>query len=112
MLLCLSPSPMSHGAFRSVQGGRLFQQYIVDAWASIEQSELNWVRHNQKTIRADLYDGLRDALRGVQGIDLRQMGKRIVLPASHPGSTCHMYQLFQDSMAITRHCGSQTSFSP
>src|SRR5882672_2477 len=90
--------------------GRLFQQYIVDAWASIEQSELNWVRHNQKTIRADLYDALRDALRGVQGVDLGQMGKRIVLPASHPGSARHMYQLFQDSMAIARHCGKPDIF--
>jgi len=79
----LHPRPMEPSDL--FRGGRLFQQYIVDAWASIEQSELNWIRHNQKTIRADLYDGLRDALRGVQGVDLRQMGKRIVLPASHPG---------------------------
>ncbi len=104
----LHPRPMEPSDL--FRGGRLFQQYIVDAWASIEQSELNWVRHNQKTIRADLYDGLRDALRGVQGVDLGQMGKRIVLPASHPGSARHMYQLFQDSMAIARHCGKPDIF--
>ena len=50
------------------RGGRLFQQYLVDAWASIEDSELFWVRNNQKTIRSDLYDGLRNALRNVQNI--------------------------------------------
>ena len=90
------------------RGGRLFQQYLVDAWASIEASELYWVRNNQKTIRADLYDGLRDALRG-ENVDMSQMGKQVVLPASHPGSTRHMFQLFQDSMAITQHCGCQRS---
>lgn len=92
------------------RGGRLFQQYIVDAWASIEESELYWVRHNQKTIRADLYDGLRDGLRGVENTDMNQMGKRIILPSTHPGSTRHMYQLFQDSMAIARHCGKPDVF--
>lgn len=39
------------------RAGRLFQQYVVDAWASIESSELYWIRHNQKNIRADLYQG-------------------------------------------------------
>jgi hypothetical protein len=92
------------------RGGRLLQQYIVDAWASIEESNLYWIRHNQKTIRADLYDGLRDALRGVENADMRQMGKRIVLPSTHAGSTRHMYQLFQDSMAIARHCGKPDVF--
>jgi hypothetical protein len=31
-----------------LRGGRLLQQYVVDAWASTEQSELNWIRNNQK----------------------------------------------------------------
>ena len=92
------------------RGGRLFQQYLVDAWASIESSELYWICNNQKMISAELCDGLRDALRGVQNMDASQMGKRIVLPASHPGSNCHMFQLFQDSMAIARHCGKPDIF--
>ena len=92
------------------RGGKLFQQYIVDAWASVEDSELYWVRNNQTTIRADLYDGLRDAMREVQGLDMRQMGRPIILPATHPGSARHMYQLFQDSMGIARHCGKPDMF--
>ena len=39
-------------------GGQLFQQYICDAWASVEQSNLTWIIYNQKEIRADLYSGL------------------------------------------------------
>ena len=39
-------------------GGKLFQQYVVDAWASIEQNLLNWVRFHQKELKADVYQGL------------------------------------------------------
>jgi len=104
----LHPRPMEPSDL--FRGGRLLQQYMVDAWASIEDSELHWVRNNQKTIRSDLYDGLRDALRHDPNVQLGERGKRIVLPASHPGSTRHMYQLFQDSMAIARHCGKPDIF--
>ncbi|TFK83719.1 hypothetical protein K466DRAFT_455289, partial [Polyporus arcularius HHB13444] len=85
------------------RGGRLLQQYMVDAWASIESSLLYWIRTHQKDIRADLYRGLLDAVTSSdQPVDLAQQGQRIVLPATHHGSTRHMYQLFQDSMAICR----------
>ena len=81
--------------------GKLFQQYVVDAWASIEQSKLNWVRNNQKKIRAEVYQGVVDAVAGDE--DLCQQGHWVVLPASHTGSERHMQQLFQDSMAICSH---------
>ncbi|CAG8838456.1 16022_t:CDS:1, partial [Cetraspora pellucida] len=35
--------------------GRLFQQFIVDAYATIEQNRLNWIRQNQSKICAELY---------------------------------------------------------
>lgn len=92
-------------------GGRLFQQYVVDAWSSVESSSLYWLRKNQTKIRADLYQGVRNAANAAQvahqdngPADLGQQGTRIVLPSSHAGSARHMYQLFQDSMAICRHC--------
>ena len=78
------------------------QQYVVDAWASTEQSELNWIRHHQKELRSDLYQDLRNAAN--DGADAANQGKRIILPSTHMGSPRHMYQLFQDSMAICRHC--------
>src|ERR1700690_1987524 len=36
--------------------------------------------------------------------NLGQIGTQIILPSSHHGSSRQMYQLFQDSMAIARHC--------
>jgi len=87
--------------FRS---GKLFQQYIVDAWASAEQSALNWARTHQKELRADVYRGLRDAAMGdrEQNLDLQNHGQRLILPSTHIGSERNMLQLFQDSMAICR----------
>jgi helitron helicase-like protein len=41
---------------------RLFQQYIVDIWALCDQSALDWIRFNQKQLRADVYSGVADAI--------------------------------------------------
>lgn len=38
------------------------QQYAVDSWAKIEGSRMQWVQQNQKTIRAEKYQGLIDAI--------------------------------------------------
>ncbi len=38
-----------------LRGGRLRQQYIVDAYAAIEQNRLKYLRLNKKKLRADLY---------------------------------------------------------
>ena len=82
--------------------GKLLQQYIVDAWASTEQNRLSWVYNHQNVLRADLYQGLRDAVIADDHLDLNQTGQHVILPASHTGSPRQMYQLFQDSMAICR----------
>ncbi len=69
---------------------------------------LNWIRANQKTIHAECYQGLIDAVLNNQ--DPAQVGHRIVLPSSHPGSTRNMLQLFQDSLAITCFFGFASYF--
>ncbi|XP_074347204.1 uncharacterized protein LOC141686038 [Apium graveolens] len=43
-------------------GGRLWQQYVVDAFTAIEQYRLDWIRDHQTTIRSDLYHNIRDAI--------------------------------------------------
>jgi hypothetical protein len=85
-------------------GGNLLQEYVVDAWASIEQNNLNWIRHHQKELRADVYSGLRDVAMGNrdENINLAEHGSRIIVPSTHVGSDRYMGQLFQDSMAICR----------
>lgn len=41
---CLHDCPAIEPNVPLFRGGRLTQQYIVDAWASIKQNDLNWVR--------------------------------------------------------------------
>ena len=85
-------------------GRRLFQQFIVDAYTSIEKERLQWVRFNQKNLRLELYFGLKDAiLRG--DTDPITVGKQIVLPFSFVGSPRYMVQNYQDAMAICRWAG-------
>ncbi|KIK71806.1 hypothetical protein PAXRUDRAFT_124858, partial [Paxillus rubicundulus Ve08.2h10] len=85
-------------------GGWLFQQYVCDAWASVEQSYLTWIVNNQKRIRAELYSGLQDCVAQDPDVHLGDVGRNIVLPSSHSGSQRHMQQLLQDSLAICRDC--------
>jgi len=85
-----------------LQEGHLFQQWIVDGWASIEQSKLNWIHWNQKTLHSDVYSDLCDAIANADHTNLNEVGQHTILPSSHIGSPCHMFQLFQDSMAICR----------
>ena len=40
----------------------LFQRYIVDACAKIEQSRLNFIQFNQSNPRSDIYSGVADVV--------------------------------------------------
>jgi len=87
--------------------GRLFQQYCVDSYARIEQDRLQFLRFNQKKIRAELYQGLHDR---IINNDESRIGKRIVLPSSHTGSPRNMQTNYLDAMAIVRAFGKPDLF--
>lgn len=88
--------------------GRLFHQYIVDQYAKIEQTRLSFIRHNQRKIRADVYQGLADMLHSNQ--PLANTGKRIILPSSFTGGQRFMMQNYQDAMALVREYGKPDLF--
>ncbi|KAK0595529.1 hypothetical protein LWI29_007547 [Acer saccharum] len=74
--------------------GRLFQQYLVDAYTCIKEDRLRWVRLNQPQLRAELYKGLKDVvLKG--DLTPASTGKRIVLPSSFTGGPRYMAQNFE-----------------
>ncbi|CCO38173.1 hypothetical protein BN14_12338 [Rhizoctonia solani AG-1 IB] len=100
------PTPDSH--FSSLLQARwLFHQYVVDAWAVIDQAQLIWFCMNQSTICAELYCGVVDALQGDNLGQQPQLGQDIgtILPSSYYGGTHQMQECYQDSMAIARHLG-------
>jgi len=90
---------------------RLFQQYVVDAWACCDQNKLSWLTTHQKNLCADVYNGLIDVLHG-QNLNSEALGRSVILPSSYTGGDRFMQQLFQDSMAIVRYFGRPTLFIP
>ncbi|KAG5529964.1 hypothetical protein RHGRI_030364 [Rhododendron griersonianum] len=43
-----------------LRGGKLFQEFLVDAWASTEQNRLTFYKMNQGKLRVELYEDLKD----------------------------------------------------
>lgn len=84
-----------------LRGKKLFQEFSCDGYASTEQNRLRYFRHNQKRIRSELFQDYKNGIS--EGLSPDQIGKLIVLPSSHIGSPRHMFEIYQDSMAITRY---------
>jgi hypothetical protein len=87
--------------------GRLFQQYVVDMYAKISQNRLRFLRENQDQLRADLYQGVEDA---VQDNDVENAGKKIILPSSFTGSPRYMKAAYADAMSIVSEFGKPSLF--
>lgn len=88
-------------------GKRLFQQYILDMWAKIQQFELRWIRQNQKRIRADLYAGVVDA---IQNDNLKNIGQKIILPSHHTSSPRWYHERYKDALQIAFKKGTPSLF--
>ncbi len=80
-------------------GGKLYQQYLVDAYAKMEGNRLNFIRTKQEELRADQYKGLMDHLMN-QAEDNLKSGKVIILPSSYKDGHRAMHQGYQDAMSI------------
>lgn len=87
----------------------MFHQFIVDAYTTLKSYRLQWIRTNQKTIRADIYNNVRDAVSRGDNAP-RSIGKCIVLPSSHTGSPRYMAEKYQDAMALCRYFGNPYLF--
>ncbi|GKB86294.1 ATP-dependent DNA helicase PIF1-like protein, partial [Tanacetum coccineum] len=84
-----------------IRGGRLYQQYLVDAYTAVEEQRLQWTRNNQDTLWVDLYHNLNDAFtRG--DTNAEGLGKRINLPRTFTGGPRYIMQNYQDAMALCR----------
>ncbi len=92
-----------------LRGDQLRHQYIVDAYAAIEQSRLKYLHLNKKKLRADLYQGLQDAIVACDN-SVATIGLRIILPSSFTVGPRHMVQNYQDAMAICRWAGCPNAF--
>lgn len=118
-----------HGHFNLIQrGGRLFQQYVVDAWAAIEDARLRWAELNQKRIRAEIRSGLDDVMRPpdiesdvtaggeasvrnpVRDARGRDLGKSTILPSTNTRSSRHYFKMYLNAMTLVQIYGKPTLF--
>ena len=80
--------------------GRLLQEYCCDMWSKVEGERLKWIEHNQSQLRAEVLEGLTDALE--KESDESSIGKEIRMPASFVTSPRWTYANYLDSLAIAR----------
>jgi len=88
-------------------GRRLFQTYIVDEAVRIEDDALRWFHFHQKEIRADVYQGLEDA---ISADDIEHAGRRKVLPSSFSGGPRSRNQHYLDGLAAMVNLGIPSLF--
>ena len=89
--------------------GRLFQQFVVDAYSVVELERLEFLWREQPKLRCDLCSGIQDYL-AQDTVDPAQIGRMTILPPSFTGGDRAMQQLCQDSMALVRHFGKPDLF--
>eukprot|EP00877_Chromochloris_zofingiensis_P005850 jgi/Chrzof1/15266/UNPLg00663.t1 len=90
-----------------VFGKRLYQEWLVDQHSKVEAQRLLYMRLYQSQLRAELYQGLQDALNNDTAVPA---GRLILLAPTFIGGQRHMHQLYQDSMAKVRCFGKPDLF--
>ncbi|KAK9749545.1 hypothetical protein RND81_02G133500 [Saponaria officinalis] len=78
---------------------RILLQYIVDMYIKIESTRLDFIRHNQSVIRADLYQGIIDSYNAGE-THSSNIGYRLILPATFLGCGRDMHCRYLNSMGL------------
>ena len=67
-------------------GCQLFQMYLVDMFACIDQEQLHFICTQQHKLCVTLLNGIEDALlMNDDHVDLNQLGQWVILPSSYLG---------------------------
>ncbi|KAL8616075.1 hypothetical protein ACOMHN_064625 [Nucella lapillus] len=64
----------------TVEACHLLNQFLVDMFAKIETERLLYIRLNQKQLRGEKYEHLRDALNSNEG-NVGNLGRLVILPS-------------------------------
>nr|KAJ0194029.1 hypothetical protein LSAT_V11C800414390 [Lactuca sativa] len=83
---------------------RLFQQFLVDAYMMIETERLYYIRNQQKVLRCESYETLRN-IQSDGRTDISNIGKRVILPSSFTGGARYMMQNYLDAMSLCKWFG-------
>uniref|UniRef100_A0A0D2ZZZ6 Helitron helicase-like domain-containing protein n=2 Tax=Brassica TaxID=3705 RepID=A0A0D2ZZZ6_BRAOL len=68
---------------------RLFQQFLVDAYTTIESNRLRYLKLNQSSLRSDSFDSIKES-ENAGRTNMNEQGTEFVLPASFTGGPRYM----------------------
>ena len=87
-----------------LQSKRLFQQFLVDGFTTIESNRMCFLRMNQKSLRLDSFDSIQQSENHGK-TDMSEQGSRYFLPATFVGGPRYMKNMYLDAMAICKYFG-------
>ncbi|KAL7583175.1 hypothetical protein Lser_V15G43646 [Lactuca serriola] len=83
---------------------RLIQQFLVDGYTMIESERLFFIRNQQKILRCESYENLRNQ-QALGSTDISNVGQRVILPSSFTGGARYMMQNYLDAMSLCKWFG-------
>jgi hypothetical protein len=91
---------------------RLFQEFCCFSWVKTETTKLQYLRHHQTQLRAELYNNLRDHVLASDATSspAGRVGVPVILPATFAGSPRDLHGRYQDAMAVVRKHGKPDLF--
>ncbi|XP_074293042.1 uncharacterized protein LOC141619937 [Silene latifolia] len=87
----------------------LLQQFIVDMYIKIETTRLDFIKCNQKTIRAELYQGIIDSYNADE-TNVSNIGHYYILPAGFIGCDRDLRCRYLNSMGLVQRNGKPDIF--
>ncbi|KAK9740632.1 hypothetical protein RND81_03G049700 [Saponaria officinalis] len=92
-----------------LRAGRCLQQYVVDMYVKVENTRLDFLRKNQKTIRAELYQGILDTLETGENC-AANIGRRVILPPTFLGGPRDIKKRYLNAMSLVQKYGKPDLF--
>ena len=81
---------------------RLIQQFLVDAFSTIEANRLKYFKLNQSSLRASNYDSVKEVATTGK-TDMNDEGKTFYLPATFVGGPRYIKNMSMDAMSTSKH---------
>ena len=79
--------------------GWLFQQFVVDYYAIIEEARLRYIREHKRSLRTEMYKNVKDAITR-EYMHGSSIGKRIILPSSFIPGSMYLFEKYQDRKSV------------
>uniref|UniRef100_A0A914PD09 Ubiquitin-like protease family profile domain-containing protein n=1 Tax=Panagrolaimus davidi TaxID=227884 RepID=A0A914PD09_9BILA len=90
-------------------GGKLFLQYLCDAWAKVEGSRLRYLTVNQKKLKVASYKDVQEHLNQQAAKLGRAPGSVKILPSTFYGGPRYLRELCSDAISMVDEFGKPTA---